>query len=70
MKEVHDQVKQSLIDNTKKIKDKADLKKREVQFGVGDLVMVHLNKARMEKGTSTKLQMRRLGPYPILAKYG
>ena len=32
--------------------------------------MVHLNKARMDKGTSTKLQMRRIGPCPILAKYG
>ena len=30
MKEVHEQVKQSLIDNTKKIKDKSNLNKREV----------------------------------------
>lgn len=32
--------------------------------------MVHLNKARLQKGIPTKLQMKRLGPCKILAKYG
>lgn len=62
MKELHDEVKQALTENTKKLKDKVDLKRREVQFGVGELVMVDLNKARMEKGVPTKIQMRIIGP--------
>lgn len=32
--------------------------------------MVHLNKSRLWKGVPTKLQMRRVGPCKILAKYG
>ena len=47
-----------------------DTSKRDVEFHIGDLVMVHLNKKRLQKGTPHKLQMRRLGPYKILQKYG
>ena len=32
--------------------------------------MVHLNKERLQKGVPTKLQMKRVGPCKILAKYG
>jgi hypothetical protein len=32
--------------------------------------MVHLKKARLQKGIPTKLQMRRIGPCKILEKYG
>ena len=32
--------------------------------------MVHLNKSRLQKGMSTKLQMKRVGPCKVLAKYG
>ena len=32
--------------------------------------MVHLNKARMQQGITTKLHMRRVGPCKVLAKYG
>ncbi|GLJ52177.1 hypothetical protein SUGI_1109930 [Cryptomeria japonica] len=32
--------------------------------------MVHLNKARLQKGIPNKFQMRRLGPCAILARYG
>lgn len=37
---------------------------------MGDWVIVHLNKARIQKGVPSKLQMRRIGPCQILAKYG
>ena len=32
--------------------------------------MVYLNKARLQKGVPTKLQMKRVGPCKILTKYG
>ncbi|GLJ18319.1 hypothetical protein SUGI_0324190 [Cryptomeria japonica] len=44
MKEIHEQVRKSLLDNSQRIKEKVDEKRRGVQFVVGDLVMVHLNK--------------------------
>lgn len=70
MKEIHEQVRKTLLDNSQKTKDKVDEKRRDVQFVVGDLVMVHLNKARIQKGVPIKLQMRRIRPCKILAKYG
>lgn len=47
-----------------------DATKRDVQFSIGDYVMVHLNKERLQKGVPRKLQMRRVGPCKILVKYG
>ena len=41
---IHDQVKQQLQDNNIKYKNTTDLKKREVNFEVGDLVLAHLRK--------------------------
>lgn len=70
MKEVHETVRKTLLDNTEKLKQKLDASKREVQFQAGDLVMVHLNKQRLQEGVPHKLQMKRLGPCQILAKYG
>lgn len=47
MKEVHESVTQALKENTSKIKQKVDEMRRNIQFQVGDLVMVHLNNARL-----------------------
>ena len=41
----------------------------ELQFQVEDLVMVYLNKAKLQKGIPRKLYMIRIGPYKILEKY-
>lgn len=70
MKEVHESVRQALKENTSKTKQKVDEKRRNLQFQVGDLVMVHLKKERLQKGVPNKLQMRRIGPCSILANYG
>ena len=40
--EIHEQVKQKLQDNNYKYKLRADVKRREVNFEVGDLVLAHL----------------------------
>lgn len=47
MDEVHDQVKQTLMEENKKLKEKKDEGRRELQFQVGDLVMVYLNNSRL-----------------------
>lgn len=47
MKEIHESVKQTLKDNTTKIKQKVDERRKNLQFQVGDIFMVHLNKARL-----------------------
>ena len=47
MKEVHDQVKRTLIEANQKLKEKVDEGRREVQFQIEDLVMLHLNKAKL-----------------------
>lgn len=70
MRELHEQVKRILDEATQKLKSKMDANRKDVQFEVGDWVLVHLNKARLIKGIPTKLQMRRIGPCKVLAKYG
>ena len=55
MKEVYDQVKQTLMEANQKIKEKKDEGRREFQFQVGDLVMVYLNKAKLQRGIPRKL---------------
>lgn len=47
MKEVHESIRQALKENARKIKQKVDEKRRNLQFQVGDLVMVHLKKERI-----------------------
>lgn len=70
IKEDQEQVRKSILESTQKMKDKMDEKRRMVQFKVGDYVIVHLSKARMQSDKPTKLQMKRVGPCRILAKYG
>ena len=50
MKETQEQVKKTIQATTQKLKEKVDPKRQDVQFFIGDYVMVHLNKARLQKG--------------------
>ncbi|GLJ27821.1 hypothetical protein SUGI_0546000 [Cryptomeria japonica] len=47
MKEIHEQVRQALLDISQRIKDKVDENRRDVQFVVGELFMAHLRKERL-----------------------
>jgi len=70
MKKIHQQVRDTLHQNSQKIKARVDQRRRDVQYQIGDMVMVHLNKNRLPIGKHSKLMMRKIGPCQILEKYG
>jgi hypothetical protein len=70
MKDVQEQVKDRLLKSADRYKESANKKRRDVQFKVGDLVMIHLKKERLPKGQHTKLMMKKIGPFKILQKCG
>ena len=70
MQEIHEIVRKTMIENTMKHKEKVDESRKIVEFNIGGLVMVHINKSRLQKGVPHRLQMRTIGPFPIFAKYG
>ena len=67
--DLHEQVKSKLQDNTQRYKQKANLKRREVQFNVGDQVLTHLRKEIFPKGEYNKLKFNKIGPCKILCKF-
>lgn len=56
-------------DNNRKYKKKEDVKRREVKFEVGDLVLAHLRKERFPRGQYNKLKLKRIRPCKILRKF-
>lgn len=69
MQAIHEQVKQQLQDINIKYKNIANLKRREVNFEVGDLVLAHLRREIFPKMEYNKLKLKKIGPCRILRKF-
>ncbi|XP_057867447.2 uncharacterized protein LOC131074783 [Cryptomeria japonica] len=70
MHDIHQQVKETLQKSVERYKENEDLRKRDVQFKVGDLVFAYLRKERLPKGKYTKLMKKKIGPCKAVHKFG
>jgi hypothetical protein len=70
MQELQTEVKQRLQKSNQEYKCRADQRKRQLQFEVGDMVLAHLRKEMFLRGTYNKLKMKTIGPCRVLRKFG
>jgi hypothetical protein len=65
---VHSQVRTQIENSNKKCKEQVDMHRKKVVFKKGDLIWIHLRKARFPTGIYGKLQPRADGPFRVLER--
>ena len=68
MQSIHEQVKNQLQDSNIKYKARAYMRRREVNFEVGDLVFKHLRKEKFPKREYNKLKFKKIRLCRVLRK--
>ncbi|CAM8960386.1 unnamed protein product [Rhodiola kirilowii] len=68
IKKVHSQVRYQIEKSNQKYKARADKNRKKLVFKKGDLVWIHLRKARFPTGRYGKLQPRADGPFRVLER--
>jgi hypothetical protein len=69
MQELHNKIRERLKNSNQEYKHKEDQHRSELQFEVGDLVMVHIRKEKFPRRTYNKLNMKNIGPCKIIRKF-
>ena len=67
--ELQKQVKARLLQSNTSYKARADSRRREKNYEVGDLVLAYLKRDRFPKGEYNKMKMKKIRPYRILQKF-
>jgi hypothetical protein len=70
MKDVHAEVKRRLSHSTDSYAAAANIKRRDIQFNGGDMVLVCLKPERFPPGSFTKLHTQRAEPFQITKNLG
>lgn len=68
LQQIHTTTRQRLEDANTKYKQATDLKRRHVEFEVGDFVWAVLTKDRFSVGEYNKLAARKVGPVQVIEK--
>ena len=66
---IQETIKKRLQESIEKYKHRAYLKRRGVNFQIGDLVMAYLKKERLPKGNYNKLNLKKIGPCKVLRNF-
>jgi hypothetical protein len=69
MQELHSKIKERLKNSNQEYKNRVDQCKRELQFEVEYLVLMHIRKQRFPRGTYKKLKMKKIRSCNILWKF-
>ena len=70
MHELHKEINKRIQASNLKYKPQVDLHRRDLDFDVGDYVMIRIKPKRYPSGTFKKLQARSASPFKVLKKLG